>query len=88
MSHILGQHVMDDVEAWKRTMEEHREWHRSAGLHLEQVWQREDDPRHIYFLFRVDEVERAREMLTQAGALDAERQRRGEIPELVFLESR
>lgn len=88
MNYLLGTYKVDDVEAWKSIIASHREAHLSAGLHFQQVWSNVDNPREIFFLFRVDDVDKARLFLTEAGALDLEKQQRGEIPELRFLTER
>jgi hypothetical protein len=44
-------------------------------------------PREIFFIFEVDDLEKARAGLREAGALDPEKSSRGEIPQLFFLAS-
>jgi hypothetical protein len=88
MPYILGRHRVDDVEAWKKMIEAHKPGHREAGIHFQQVWVNEDDPREIFFLFKADDLNRARSFLEAAGALNREKQSRGEIPHLFFLEER
>ena len=88
MHHILGRHKVADVGAWKKTIEVDRAAHLAMGLHFEEVWVNVDDPREIFFTFEVDDLEKARAGLRKAGALDEERRKRGEIPELIFLEAK
>jgi len=88
MHYILGRHKVEDVEAWKSMMESHREGHVESGLHFQQVWSNADNPNEIFFLFRVDDLNKAKSSLKEAGALDKEKQQRGEMPELLFLDSR
>lgn len=88
MNYILGRHKVDDIAAWKATIEKDRKQHLQMGLHFEEVWSNVDDPREIFFTFEVDDLARAREGLQAVGALDAEKQARGEIPQLFFLEGR
>ena len=88
MHYILGRHKVDDVESWKKALQSQREAHLKAGLHFEEVWSNVDDPREIFFTFEVDDLPRARSFLQESGALDTDKQRRGEIPELFFLISR
>jgi hypothetical protein len=88
MNYILGRHKVDDVEAWKRVMEADRQQHLGMGLHFEEVWSNVDDPREIFFIFEVDDLDRARAGLKAAGALDPDKQARGEIPQLFFLNNR
>jgi hypothetical protein len=88
MHYVLGRHKVDDVQAWKRTIENDRKAHLAMGLHFEEVWVNVDDPKEIFFTFEVDDVEKARVGLRKAGALDEEKQKRGEIPQLFFLETK
>jgi hypothetical protein len=88
MNYILGRHKVDDITAWKAMMESHRPAHLKMGLHFEEVWSNVDDPKEIYFLFEIDDLEQARAGLQAAGALDADKQKRGEIPVLTFLEAK
>lgn len=86
MSYMLGRFKYD-VNSWKRVIESDRAAHQAAGLHFKQVWTNVEDPSEIFFLFEVDDLPGAKSFLQKAGALDKEKQARGEIPELIFLES-
>ena len=88
MHYILGRHKVDDIEAWKRVIAADRQKHLAMGLHFEEVWNNVDDPREIFFIFEVDNLDKAREGLKAAGALDPEKQARGEVPQLFFLSNR
>ena len=88
MHYILGRHKVEDLQSWKQATESDRKQHLAMGLHFEEVWSNVDDPREIFFTFEVDDLEAARAGLRAAGALDPEKQRRGEIPELFFLETK
>ena len=88
MHYILGRHKVDDLAAWKKVITADRKSHLALGLHFEEVWVNIDDPKEIFFTFEVDDIEKARAGLRQAGALDEEKQKRGEIPQLFFLETR
>jgi hypothetical protein len=88
MHYILGRHKVEDVGAWKSVIERDRKRHLEIGLHFEEVWTNVDDPREIFFTFEVDDLQKARAGLQADGALDPDKQARGEIPQLFFLESR
>ena len=88
MPHLLGRFRTGDLQGWKRSIDKDRDSHARAGIRFQQVWTRADDAGEIFFLFDVDDLDRARTFLDKAGALDEEKQRRGEIPELFFLEAR
>jgi hypothetical protein len=88
MHYILGRHRVEDLESWKKTIEGDRPRHLAMGLHFEEVWVNVDDPKEIFFTFEVDDLEQARAHLRDAGALDPDKQKRGEIPQLFFLQTR
>jgi hypothetical protein len=88
MYYILGRHKVTDITAWKAGIEQDRATHLAIGLHFEEVWVNADDPQEIFFTFEVDDLQVAREGLRKLGAFDEDKRRRGEIPELFFLESR
>jgi hypothetical protein len=88
MHYIMGRHRVEDLASWKKTIEADRKRHLAMGLHFEEVWVNVDDPKEIFFTFEVDDLAVARAALRDAGALDAEKQKRGEIPLLFFLEAR
>ena len=88
MHYILGRFKVADVGVWQEMIRSHRDEHVKAGLHFEKLWSNVDDPSEIYFTFRVDDLERAKRFLDTAGALDGDKQARGEIPRLTFLHAR
>jgi hypothetical protein len=88
MQYILGRFKVDDLASWKRTIESDRQRHLAMGLHFEEVWVNVDDPKEIFFTFEVDDLVKARAGLEKVGALDPDKQKRGEIPQLFFLEAR
>lgn len=85
MHHMLGSFRID-VDAWKNAIEADRQAHAEAGLRFNQVWRNVDDPEQIFFLFEVDDLERGKKFLAEAGALEKDKQACGEIPKLTFLE--
>lgn len=86
MNFLLGKFKMD-AEKWKQGIEADKAAHKDAGLHFHQVWRNVDNAEEIYFLFKVDDVAKARSFLQQAGALDKEKTSKGEIPLLTFVET-
>ena len=87
MHYIIGKFQIENVEAWKQLIESDKAAHKEAGLHFRQVWKNTDNPKEIYFLFEAEDLKKAKSFLQEAGALDKEKQAKGEIPKLIFLES-
>lgn len=85
MNILLGRFKVS-ADRWKQMIQDHRNAHLDAGLRFKQVWTNVDDPKEIFFMFEVDDLKKAKAFLEKAGALDKEKQKNGEIPELTFLE--
>jgi hypothetical protein len=81
MAYLLCRNRVRDYDTWKRIFDSHAAAHREVGLHRVHVWQDEDDPQEVYFVFEVDDVEAAKAFLDApeseeaglaAGVLDGE----------------
>ena len=85
MNYLLGQFTVD-LNLWRQVVNSDTALHKEAGMHLQRVWRNVDNPGEIFFLFRLEDVKRAKEFLEKSGALDKEKMKRGEIPRLTFLQ--
>ena len=72
MNYLLCRNRVRDFDQWKRVFDSHADIHRAAGLKLAHLWHEVDSPRHVFFLFEVDDVERARAFLDKSSASAAE----------------
>lgn len=85
--YLLVKHKVADFTKWYQVFESHAKSHREAGLHLLYLLHDTNDPNHIVYLFRVDDVNKARAFTQTPDASEA-----GEIsgvigePEMMFLE--
>jgi len=87
MDCIIGRFRIDNIDAWKQVIESDQAAHRQAGLRFKHVWKNMDDPVEIFFLFECEDLQKAKMFLEKAGALDDEKQNKGEIPTLFLLKS-
>jgi hypothetical protein len=74
MHYLLCTHRVADFERFTQTLREHASAHAAAGLRARHVWRGVDDPRQVFFLFEVADLEKARAFL---ASLDAERAKPG-----------
>ena len=84
MNYLLGRFKVD-LNLWKQVVNSDTALHKDAGMHFQRVWRNVDNPDEILFLFRLENVERAKEFLEKTGALDKAKMKKGEIPHLTFL---
>ena len=72
MNYMLCRNRVRNFDQWKGVFDTHADAHRAAGLKLVHLWYELNNPRNIFFLFEVEDVERARAFLEAADATKAE----------------
>jgi len=60
MNYMLCRHRVEDFDRWLRIFNSDLEGQQKAGLHLLYLLHDPTDRNHIVYLFRVDDVEKAR----------------------------
>jgi hypothetical protein len=74
MNYMLCRNRVRSFDQWKRVFDNHANAHRAAGLRLVHIWREMDNPCHIFFLFEVEEMERARAFLDSSDAATSARE--------------
>jgi hypothetical protein len=74
------------AEDIKKILKADASGHAEQGFYLEHLWQNADDPEEVLFLFRVDDLEHAKEFIEQAHAQAREVDPQGKLPRITFLE--
>ena len=87
MIHMLCRNRVRDFAKWKRVFDSHAQAHRGAGLTLTQLWRSVDNPRNVFFLFEVSDIDRARKFIGAAEADEASRGAGAIEGEFHFLET-
>jgi heme-degrading monooxygenase HmoA len=86
MVYMLCKHGVQDFAKWHSVFSSHAEAQRKAGLHLLYLLRNVDDPSHVVYLFRVDDLETAKAFTETSDASKAG-QESGVIgvPEIILL---
>jgi hypothetical protein len=84
MAHILARHRGAPAEDIKAILERDAPEHAAQGLYLEHLWQ--DDGAEVLFLFRVDDLDRAREFIETVHREARQTDPDANLPEMTFLE--
>jgi hypothetical protein len=74
MNYMLCRNRVRNFDHWKGVFDSHADAHRAAGLKLVHLWYELNSPRNIFFLFEVEDMERARAFLDSSDAAASERQ--------------
>ena len=74
MKYMLCRNRVRNFDHWKRVFDSHADAHRSAGLKLVHLWQDEDIPSQVFFLFEVQDAARARAFVNSPDATKSARE--------------
>jgi hypothetical protein len=60
--------------------------HADQGLYLEHLWKNADDPDEVLFLFKVEDLDHAKEFIRWAHEQSQEVDQQGKLPDMTFLD--
>ena len=89
MTHLLCRNRVRDYDRWKAVFDANRADCDAAGLRLVRLWRELTEPENVFFLFEVEDMERARAFLAapeaarageESGVVDGEFHFVAEIP--------
>lgn len=63
MPYMLCRHKVEDFIKWKAIFDSHTDAHKQAGMNLKHIWQKEDDPNDIFFLFQIRSIQEAQDFM-------------------------
>ena len=81
MQHMLVRNKVRDFDTWKAIFDQQMGVARAAGLELVHLWRSQGDPNEVYFLFTMQDRERAEAYVTapesaevgvRSGVIDGE----------------
>jgi hypothetical protein len=73
MNYVLCRHRVRNFDYWKGVFDSQADAHCAAGLKLVHLWHEADNPRQVFFLFELENVERARSFLDSSVATESAR---------------
>lgn len=71
MIRILCRNKVADFDKWKAVFDSHSKAHKQAGLILEHHWRALDDANNVFFLFRVEDIAKAKAFISSPDAASA-----------------
>jgi hypothetical protein len=71
MNYVLCRHRVRNFDYWKGVFDSQADAHCAAGLKLVHLWHEADNPRQVFFLFELENVERARSFLDSSVAAES-----------------
>ena len=70
---LLCSNVVADFDAWWAVFRSHENAHETSGLRLLDVWRNLDEPNEVFFLFDVEDRDRALAFMSTPEAAEAGR---------------
>jgi hypothetical protein len=86
MPHILARLKGVNLEDIKKVLEADAPQHAEQGLFLEHLWQNADDSEEIVFLFRIDNIGKAKEFINKVHTEAIAKNPQANLPSMTFLE--
>lgn len=74
MMFLLCRNRVEDYEKWKHVFDSQSDTQKDNGLHLKNLWRDVDDPNNVFFLFEVNDKQRALDMINSAESAEIGRQ--------------
>jgi len=84
MAHILNKLTGVKLEDVKKQLEADAPSHAEQVMYLEHIWTNADNPDEIFFLFRVDDLNRCKQLVKNVYA-EARKENPETKPEKIFL---
>lgn len=69
--HMPCRNSVTNYDRWVAIFTSHKSAHEKVGLFLQHLWRKSDDANTVWFLFRVDDVDKAKEFISAPAAGDA-----------------
>ena len=86
MAHMLAKLTAVDVSNVKQKLAADASGHAEQGMHLEHLWRNADHPNEVLFLFRVDDLDRCKQLMERAHLEARLEDPHAKLPETIFLD--
>jgi len=85
MDYVLARLSGVDYATVKTMLQDHAPVHAEQGMFLQQIWQNADISDEVQFLFRVDDLARARAFIEQSHTAARQQNPDFNLPQITFL---
>ena len=85
MPHVLNRLKEVKFDDVRTQLQMDAEAHAGQGIYLEHLWQNQDDPTEVFFLFRVDDLDHCKRLIERRHANIREHDPSVALPETTFL---
>jgi len=85
MTYMLVRHKVADFAKWKKVFDSHKEAQEKAGLKVKHLWHNIDNPKELFFLMEVEDLNKAQAFLSSQDPKVKDEAGVTDEPDLYFL---
>ena len=85
MPHLLATLKNVPLEIIREVLEKDKEFHKSQGMYLKNIWQNADDENEVLFLFQIDDVESTKTLIHKLHSETLEQNPDANLPTMIYL---
>lgn len=86
MSHLLAKLNNVPIAVIKEMLEKDKEFHASQGMYLENIWQNSDNDTEVFFLFKIDSIEKTKVLINKLHAQALVENPEANLPTMIYLQ--
>tara|TARA_R110000868_G_scaffold51116_11_gene162425 strand:- start:2413 stop:2673 length:261 start_codon:yes stop_codon:yes gene_type:complete len=86
MSHLLAKLNNVSIEGIRKILEKDKEFHASQGMYLENIWQNTDNENEVFFLFKIDSIEKTKVLINKLHAQALVENPEANLPTMIYLQ--
>jgi hypothetical protein len=86
MSHVLAKLNNVPIAVIKEILEKDKEFHASQGMYLENIWQNTDNDAEVFFLFKIDSIEKTKVLINKLHAQALVENPEANLPTMIYLQ--
>jgi hypothetical protein len=86
MPHLLAKLNNVPLNVITDMLEKDKDFHASQGMYLENIWQNTDNDKEVFFLFKIDSIEKTKVLITKLHAQALVENPEANLPTMFYLQ--
>lgn len=86
MPHLLAKLNNVPMEFIAEILEKDKEFHASQGMFLENIWQNSDNENEVFFLFKIDSIDKTKVLINKLHAQALAENPEANLPTMIYLD--
>lgn len=86
MPHLLAKLNNVPMEFIAEILEKDKEFDASQGMYLENIWQNSDNENEVFFLFKIDSIDKTKVLINKLHAQALAENPEANLPTMIYLD--